>query len=640
MAKSEFTLAFNEITEAHHLPRQIVIEALQQALISAYRRDSGASPAQRVDAEVDLNTNHHKILVEMEVVPTVENERTEVSLEKARYFEPNAQLGDLVMVPIEYNMKTFGRIAAQTAKQVILQKIREAERKSLYEEYKDREGDLITGQVQSVSGQSITLSLGRAEAIMPRNQQIQGERYRAHDKVRTYVLEVKESSRGPQIVVSRAHKNMLRRLLEYEVPEIYNGQVEIKNIAREPGHRSKVAVSALQPGVDPVGACVGLRGMRIQNIVKELNEEKIDVIEWNADQSVFIAKALSPARVSGVYLEEDLDQGHTATVIVPDDQLSLAIGREGQNARLAAKLTGWRIDIKSMTEAAITAFSNLDQPPLSKLTQDQPDLIAEVGRILEKKKADRAVMPEEYQTLSRFVQMVEQRQLEQREASRAKRLKAMDKVRPNIPAGAFQMSIDELELANDITQALKNIENVGELMVRLQADEENLRQTLELADAGDDAMDAIKEAIDSLVIAEPKLPEPAAPVVAEPVQTAAPEPAAVAETAPEAPSVELVDEEEAPPAFIDEVRKPELPPEGLEVRQPRRVPRPVAEPEPVEDVAFEEVDDDSDASKKGKKGKKGKNQRRELVFDERRGEVIAKRKRKGGRSRGWDDFEE
>jgi N utilization substance protein A len=640
MAKSEFTLAFNEITEAHHLPRQIVIEALQQALISAYRRDSGASPAQRVDAEVDLNTNHHKILVEMEVVPDVENERTEVSLEKARYFEPDAQLGDLVMVPIEYNMKTFGRIAAQTAKQVILQKIREAERKSLYEEYKDREGDLITGQVQSVSGQSITLSLGRAEAIMPRNQQIQGERYRAHDKVRTYVLEVKESSRGPQIVVSRAHKNMLRRLLEYEVPEIYNGQVEIKNIAREPGHRSKVAVSALQPGVDPVGACVGLRGMRIQNIVKELNEEKIDVIEWNADQSVFIAKALSPARVSGVYLEEDLDQGHTATVIVPDDQLSLAIGREGQNARLAAKLTGWRIDIKSVSEAAITAFSNMDQPPLAKLAEDQPDVIAEVGRILEKKKADRAVMPEEYQTLSRFVQSVEQRQLEQREASRAKRIKAMDKVRPNIPAGAFQMSLDELELADDITQALKNIENVGELMVRLQADEENLRQMLELADAGDDAMDAIKEAIDSLVIIEPKVVEPAAPAEPEPapVQASLPEPAAVVETA--TPGVDVTDEEEAPPAFIDEIRKPELPPEGLEVRQPRRVAKPVVEVEPVEDVAFEEGDDDSDASKKGKKGKKGKNQRRELVFDERRGEVVAKRKRKGGRSRGWDDFEE
>src|SRR5258707_4610835 len=382
MAKSEFTLAFNEITETHHLPRQIVIDALQQALVSAYRRDSGASPAQRVEAEVDLNTNHHKILVEMEVVSdAVTNERTEVSLEKARFFEPEAAVGDLVMVPIEYNLSTMGRIAAQTAKQVILQKIREAERKAMYDEYKDREGDLITGQVQSISGQNITLSLGRAEAIMPRNQQIQGERYRPHDKVRTYVMEVKESSRGPQIVVSRAHKNMLRRLLEYEVPEIYNGQVEIKNIAREAGHRSKVAVSALQPGVDPVGACVGLRGMRIQNIVKELNEEKIDVIEWNTDPAIFIAKSLSPARVTAVYLEDDIDQGHTATVIVPDDQLSLAIGREGQNARLAAKLTGWRIDIHIVSAATFTAVGSNHRQPLNYVSQLPPQHITHDTRI-------------------------------------------------------------------------------------------------------------------------------------------------------------------------------------------------------------------------------------------------------------------
>src|SRR5579859_7337961 len=541
MAKSEFTLAFNEITETHHLPRQIVIDALQQALVSAYRRDSGASPAQRVEAEVDLNTNHHKILVEMEVVAdSVTNERTEVSLEKARYFEPEANVGDLVMVPIEYNLSTMGRIAAQTAKQVILQKIREAERKAMYDEYKDREGDLITGQVQSISGQNITLSLGRAEAIMPRNQQIQGERYRPHDKVRTFVMEVKESSRGPQIIVSRAHKNMLRRLLEYEVPEIYNGQVEIKNIAREAGHRSKVAVSALQPGVDPVGACVGLRGMRIQNIVKELNEEKIDVIEWNADQSVFIAKSLSPARVSGVYLEDDIDQGHTATVIVPDDQLSLAIGREGQNARLAAKLTGWRIDIKSVSEAAITALTHINEPPLDSIATDHADVVTEVGRILEKKKAERAVMPEEYQSLAKFVQMVEQRQLEQREVKRATRLKAMDKVRPNIPAGAFDMDLAELELADDIMQALKNVNNVGELMVRLQGDEENLHAALDASRAGDDAMDAIKEAIDALVIAAPRLPvaaaseseqeTPAVPAVAaiaaEPAVSEAPVPTA------------------------------------------------------------------------------------------------------------------
>src|SRR5450432_432317 len=606
MAKSEFTLAFNEITETHHLPKQIVIDALQQALASAYRRDSGASTQQRVEAEIDLNTNLHKIFVEMEVVEEVMNERTEVSLEKAQYIEPTAQLGDMVMVPIEYNVKTFGRIAAQTAKQFILQKIREPERKSLYEEYKDREGDLITGQVQSVNGQSITLSLGRAEAIMPRNQQIQGERYFAHDKVRTYVLEVKESTRGPQIVVSRAHKNMLRRLLEYEVPEIYNGQVEIKNIAREPGHRSKVAVSALQPGVDPVGACVGLRGMRIQNIVKELHEEKIDVIEWNADQSVFIAKALSPARVSGVYLEEDIDQGHTAIVIVPDDQLSLAIGREGQNARLAAKLTGWRIDIKRVSEAAFTAFGNINEPPIATLAEEQPELVAEVGRIMEKKKAERAVMPEEYQALSRFVQLVEQQQLEQREAGRAKRLKAMDKVRRNIPAGAFEMDLKELELADDIMQALKHIPNVGELMVRVKADKENLRLSLDLADAGDDAMDAIKEAIDSLVIIEPtKLAEKALDVA----ELAPAEAVAEAELAgPAAPGEALAvvdesDEEEAPPAFIDEVRpEPILEPGEA---KPRRasINRPmVVEPEVPDSDGFE-----GEGGDKGKKGNKGKN---------------------------------
>ncbi len=646
MAKSEFTLAFNEITEAHHLPREIVVDALQQALVSAYRRDSGASPAQRVEAEVDLVTNRHKILVEMEVVEEVMNERTEVSLEKARYFDPNAQLGDMVMVPVDYNVKNFGRIAAQTAKQVILQKIREAERKALYEEYRDREGDLITGQVQSVSGQHITLSLGRAEAIMPRNQQIQGERYRPHDKIRTYVLEVKESNRGPQIVVSRAHKNMLRRLLEYEVPEIYNGQVEIKNIAREAGHRSKVAVSALQPGVDPVGACVGLRGMRIQNIVKELNEEKIDVIEWNADPAVFIAKALSPARVTGVYLEDDLDQGHTAIVIVPDDQLSLAIGREGQNARLAAKLTGWRIDIKSVSEAAITAMASIHEPPLSALAAEQPDLVAEVERILEKKRAERAVMPEEYQTLSRFVQMVEQRQLEQREAGRAKRLKAMEKVRPNIPARAFEMPLEELELADDIVQALKAINNVGELMVRLQADEENLRATLDAANAGDDAMDAIKEAIDSLVLSQPEAPVQAAPSPAAPPETQA----ALAVAAPvEVPVVSgEEEEEEAPPAFVDEEPRPA--PEPVAGRSPAVpvVRRPVPKPAEVEAVDYEpyvepedlEEAEEGPGDKKKKGGKKGKNRRRELIFDERRGEVVAKRKRKGGRARDWADFDE
>jgi len=300
--KTEFELAFNEIAELRSLPRDIVLEALQNALISAYRRDTGASAAQRVEVNIDANTGRARIFVEKEVVDDVMHPNTEVDLEKARYYDPEANLGDMVMVQVEGTTRSFGRIAAQTAfgriaaqtaKQVILQKIREAERKAVFEEYVDREGDLVTGTVQSVNAAMLTISLGRAEAIMPRAQQIPGERYKPHDKLRAYLLEVKQGNRGPQIVISRAHRNMLRRLLEYEVPEIFNGQVEIKNIAREAGYRSKVAVAALQEGIDPVGACVGMRGIRIQNIVKELHDEKIDVIEWNPNQEMFIAKALS-----------------------------------------------------------------------------------------------------------------------------------------------------------------------------------------------------------------------------------------------------------------------------------------------------------------------------------------------------------
>lgn len=295
MAKSDFFLAFNEITESHHLQKEVVIDALKQALVSAYRRDSNPSPAQRVEAEVDLNASRYRVFVEKEVIAdgeTVLNARTEISLSDARALDPNINVGDMIMAPEETNTKDFGRIAAQTAKQVILQKIREAERKTLFSEFKNREGELITATVQSTGGQHVSLSLnnGRAEAIMPSGHQIRGERYRPQDKVRVVILQVSDSNKGPQIIVSRADRLMLRRLLEFEVPEIYNGQVEIRSIAREPGQRSKVAVAALQPGIDPVGACVGMRGGRIQNIVKELNDEKIDVIEWNNDPAVFIAK--------------------------------------------------------------------------------------------------------------------------------------------------------------------------------------------------------------------------------------------------------------------------------------------------------------------------------------------------------------
>ncbi|MCS7070525.1 MAG: transcription termination factor NusA, partial [Anaerolinea sp.] len=385
------------------------------------------------------------IFVEKEVVEEVFDKRTEVDLENARFFVPEAQIGDMVMVELEgATTKKFGRIAAQTAKQVILQRIREAERSTLYEEFMEREGDVVVGTVQSVNPNMVTLSLGRAEAIMPRNQQIPNERYKPHEKIRVYIVEVKKHSRGPQIVVSRSHRNMLRRLLEYEVPEIYNGQVEIKSIAREAGYRSKVAVAALQEGIDPVGACVGMKGVRIQNIVKELHEEKIDVIEWKPKQEEFIAAALSPAHVKGVYLEDDIDSGRTAIVIVPDDELSLAIGKEGANARLAAKLTGWRIDIKSVSEAVMEALDDQTTSALVEFKAQNPDMVAEVRRIMDKIAAKRVVMPEEFTYLARFADQAQRRIMQVREQARQKRLAEINAVKATLPAGAFAMPVEDL----------------------------------------------------------------------------------------------------------------------------------------------------------------------------------------------------
>lgn len=622
MAKSEVSLAFTEISEIRKLPRDVITDALKQALVSAYRRDRRPSTAQHVDAEIDLNSSNYHILLEKEVIEGEEitDENTEVTLFEARKVDPNISIGDTVMMPIVYNVRDFGRIAAQTAKQVISQKIRDAERTQLYDEFKLREGELVTGTIQSISGNQITLTVDRAEAIMPRKEMIPGERYRPHEKIRILISEVKKSTREPQIIVSRGHKNLLRRLLEYEVPEIYNKQVEIKNIAREAGHRSKVAVAALQPGIDPLGACVGVRGSRIQNIVKELNDEKIDVIPWDNDQAVFISKALSPARVTGVYLEEDIDQGRTATVIVPDDQLSLAIGKEGQNARLAAKLTGWRIDIKSVVEAAFQSLPKIEEPPLDRIAAENPEMILEVRRIIEKKRADRAVQPEEYITLSRFVQMVEQRMLDQREISRNRRKKVMDKYKQVVPAWAYTTPLSELDLTRDIQGALKNIENCGDLMLRVYGDVDKLKEVLKAARCEDDAIDVINDALTDLLRTHKKQEEAAA--------AAAPEKAdKVAEPAPVlAPIGGDDDLDVALPAFIDMEIAPAAPrPEPAKVG--RKIIRVEEEEETPVPLADKDVDDDGVGGKKG--GKKGK-KHRQLEFDEDRGEVIAKRNRKRG----------
>lgn len=598
--KSEFEVAFNEIAELRALPRDTVLEALRTALISAYRRDAGIGQSQRVEADVDLDSPRPRIniLVEKEVVEDVQDRRTEVDLENARYYTPEAQLGDMVMVRADNTTKNFGRIAAQTAKQVILQKIREAERNSLMAEFSEREGDLVNGTVQSVNANMVTLSLGRTEAVMMRNQQIPGEKYKPHDKLRVYIVEVKKTNRGPQIVVSRSHRNMLRRLLEYEVPEIYNGQVEIKNIAREAGYRSKVAVAALQEGIDPVGACVGMRGNRIQNIVKELHEEKIDVIEWSPNHEVFIAKALSPARVSGVYLDDDPDAGRTAVVIVPDDQLSLAIGREGQNARLAAKLTGWRIDIKSVTEAVQEALDNLGKPPLKDVRNQQAELLGEVSRIMEKRSLGRAVMPEEYTLLGKFADLVQRKQIAAREAARQQRLAEIAALRATLPQAAFQMPVTTLQLPDNIIEALQPLGTVGEIMLRYLLDENHLRRLLH--DAPADALRRIQDALDQIVFPEnPPVEAVAAPEDGQP-----------------APAVEAM------PDDFDLARRGK-----------------VAAKDDAFGATFDEdfEDDGTGLDKSGKKGKKKKG--RQLVYDEKAGGMVVKRQRKRGRG-DWDEWDD
>ncbi len=344
--KNDFLIAITQISAERHLPKEVVLEAIEQALVLAYKRNFGAT--QEIDVEIDPNTGRARVYAEKEVVEQPEDPRTQISVREARKIDAMAKIGSKVQ--IEMTPKNFGRIAAQTAKQVILQRIREAERETLYADWLDRAGEVVMGTVRNIdSAGNVVMSLGRAEAVMAKSDQIPTERYAPNQRLRVYIHEVERTSRGPRIKVSRTHRKLLMRLLEMEVPEVYDGTVEIKAIAREPGSRSKVAVTATQEGVDPVGACVGMRGVRIQNIVNELNGEKIDVVTWAPDEGKFVANALSPARVQDVWLEAE---SKTATVIVPDDQLSLAIGKEGQNARLAAKLTNWRVDIKSVSEAA------------------------------------------------------------------------------------------------------------------------------------------------------------------------------------------------------------------------------------------------------------------------------------------------
>ena len=339
--KSDFLIAITQLSAEKNLPKEVVITALEAALVSAYRKDNFAAN-QNISVKISPTTGEVKVWAEKTVVELPLDGRCEISLDESRRVKPDVQIGETIEV--EATPPNAGRIAAQTAKQVILQRLHEAEHSAIFEEYATKEGDIITGLVQRIESRQIFIDLGRTEAVMPVVEQMRSERYRIGQRLKVYLLEVVRTSKGPRVVVSRSHPNLLRRLFELEAPEVFSGAVEIKSIAREAGYRSKVAVAARQDGIDPVGCCVGLRGIRIQNIVSELNGEKIDVVRWDSDASAFIANALSPAQI----LRVDLDNGNgVATVVVPDKQLSLAIGKEGQNARLATKLTGWRIDIKS-----------------------------------------------------------------------------------------------------------------------------------------------------------------------------------------------------------------------------------------------------------------------------------------------------
>jgi len=343
--KSDFLLAITQLSAEKNLPKEVVLSAVEAALVSAYRKDNFA-PNQSLSVRINPNNGRVEVWAEKTVVERPSDSRLEISTAEARKVKPDAQIGDTIM--IEDTPHNAGRIAAQTAKQVILQRLHEAEHSAILEEYTDKEDDVVTGLVQRIEPGQAFIDLGRTEAILPALEQVRNERYRVGQRLKVCILQVMRTPKGPRVVVSRSHPDLLRRLLELEVPEVFNGTVEIKSIAREAGYRSKVAVAARQEGIDPVGCCVGLRGIRIQNIVNELNGEKIDVIMWSPEVATFITNALSPAQILSVNLNRE--EG-IATVIVPDKQLSLAIGKEGQNARLAAKLTGWRIDIKSASTA-------------------------------------------------------------------------------------------------------------------------------------------------------------------------------------------------------------------------------------------------------------------------------------------------
>ncbi len=669
--KSEFSLAFNQICAEYSLPREVVLDAVRAALVTAYRRDWKVGATQNVAADISLETGLARIYLEKVAVEAVEDPITQIALKEARGLKAGAQLDELLMVDVTPH--NFGRIAAQTAKQVITQRLREAERESQFNRFSRQENEIIIGTIQSVSPHGVTLHLERTEeAHMPRREQIPGERYMLHQKIRVYVLEVKRTSRGPEIVVSRSHPLMLRRLLELEVPEIRAGQVEINAVAREAGMRAKVAVSTRQAGLDPVGACVGMRGIRIQTISNELHDERIDVIEWHKDPAIYIAHALSMPQVLSVVLDESNPGGRTASVVVLDDQLSLAIGRSGQNARLAAKLTGWRIDIQGATEAAMWALEQINTTPdLLDVLKTAAPLIPRLAAVMRTHESEHyPYTDEERRIIKTAVEAVREAIISRRDADRpalrqararrsaqekadAERRQAQQAARASVPRAAYEKDLKELNLSDKVYSHLLNsgISNVGDVMERVAMGDEAL---LMIEGVGVKALREIKDAVTASGLRYLEAGEaPAAEEVTVPVLVEAAE-AGVAEAEGELLAEEVALSAEAvvtAEAVAGEVEEPEVALEAEtapEVAEAVTVDVSVKTVEPLETEAgktvtfaesyvdiFEDdelLDEDDDRKDKRKK-KKG----RTVMFDDKTGETFVVRKRRRHQDT-WDDF--
>ena len=363
---SEFMGALNALENEKGIPKDTILDAIEMALVSAYKKDYGQNANVRVS--IDRDTGAIQLLALKTVVEQVESSNTEILLQDARAINPLYETGDVIEE--EIFPENFGRIATMTAKQVVMQRIREAERGIIFDEFSEKENEALTAIVRHQERSGVLVELGRTDGYIPQNEMMPGEPYEKNKHIKVYIIEVKATNRGPQILVSRTHPGLVKRLFELEVPEIAAGMVQIRSIAREAGFRTKISVSSTSPQIDAVGSCVGQRGVRVENIVRELNNEKIDIIEWDADPAIYIAKALSPAKVVMVYINET---EKAAKVIVPDNQLSLAIGKEGQNARLAAKLTGWKIDIKSQSQSdkELSELAQMDLPEDEQLETDK-----------------------------------------------------------------------------------------------------------------------------------------------------------------------------------------------------------------------------------------------------------------------------